>query len=80
MERDLTAAEAATVHRIPSAAMQPAPPADHRPDDPNRTQAGARRRVGPFWVEEPWWFWVAALAVLLLGALALTLAILGDPP
>ncbi|HVA22007.1 MAG TPA: hypothetical protein VNN74_07930 [Candidatus Micrarchaeia archaeon] len=55
-------------------------PAADEPDDPNQSRGGRYRRVGPFWIEEPAWFWALSALVLLLGALALTLAILHDPP
>lgn len=48
------------------------PPAD----DPNLSVAGARQRRGPFWLEEPRWFWVLALLTFLLG-LSLFLVALG---
>jgi hypothetical protein len=39
-------------------------------DDPNRTIAGARQRLGPFWIEEPRWYWLL-YALMLLVAIAL---------
>ena len=60
--------------------MLPDAPLDSDPQDPNRSRGGRNRRVGPFWIEEPAWFWAAAVLILLIGALALALAILGDPP
>ncbi len=60
--------------------MPSGPPAEQGPQDPNRSRRGAHQRVGPFWIEEPIWFWAAALGVVVLGAVLLALAILGDPP
>jgi hypothetical protein len=50
----------------------------HRParEDPNSSTGGARQRWGPFWIEEPAWYWLVAACTLVvaLGALALLLA------
>jgi hypothetical protein len=53
------------------------PPAD---DDPNLSIAGARQRKGPFWIEEPRWFWAAAALVFGLGVLLFLVALGFDRP
>ncbi|MGC2191533.1 MAG: hypothetical protein WA751_04295 [Candidatus Dormiibacterota bacterium] len=49
-------------------------------DDPNRSIAGARQRRGPFWVEEPGWFWVLASLTFLLGLALFLVAVGFDRP
>ncbi|MHB1526335.1 MAG: hypothetical protein ACYDEA_11035 [Candidatus Dormibacteria bacterium] len=49
-------------------------------DDPNRTVRGARQRFGPFWIDEPRWFWVVEGVTLLLAITLLALAIGFDHP
>ncbi len=49
-------------------------------EDPNRTYAGARQRLGPFWIEEPAWFWAVAIAVFLVGLGLFVLAVFSDLP
>ncbi len=51
-----------------------------QPDDPNRTAHGARRRQGPFWIDEPSWFWVVWAVVVLLGVALFALAMSFDHP
>lgn len=51
-----------------------------QPDDPNRTAHGARRRQGPFWIDEPSWFWVVWAVVVLLGVALFALAVSFDHP
>lgn len=59
----------------------------HRPggdpslaEDPNRCVAGARQRRGPFWIEEPSWFWAVAAATFLLGLVLFLVAVGFDRP
>ncbi|MHB1501466.1 MAG: hypothetical protein ACYCYK_09950 [Candidatus Dormibacteria bacterium] len=49
-------------------------------EEPNRTVRGARQRRGPFWIDEPSWFWVAWLAVVILGVALFALALSFDHP
>ncbi len=48
--------------------------------DPNRTVGGARQRLGPFWIDEPRWFWVVEGVTLLLAIALFALAIGFDHP
>lgn len=45
-------------------------------DDPNLSVAGARQRKGPFWLEEPSWFWILA-SITFVAGLALFLVAVG---
>lgn len=50
------------------------------PSDQNRTVQGARQRIGPFWIDEPFWYWVAWAATLLVAVGLFLLAIWFDRP
>ncbi len=50
------------------------------PDDPNRSVGGARRRLGPFWIEEPAWFWAAWAVLVVAGVALFVLAMSFDHP
>jgi hypothetical protein len=54
------------------------PPAEL--DDPNRSAHGARRRRGPFWIDEPSWFWVTWAVLVILGVALFALAMSFDHP
>jgi hypothetical protein len=41
---------------------------------------GARQRRGPFWIDEPRWYWVLAGLTFLLGAALFLLAVGFDRP
>lgn len=58
------------------------PPASPTRDsqDPNASVAGARQRWGPFWIEEPRWYWALAILTLLVGLLLFLLAVGFDRP
>ena len=59
----------------------PQSPAEGEPSrDPNTSVAGAHQRRGPFWMEEPHWFWVLAVAIFLLGAALFLVAVGFDRP
>ncbi|MGA7171994.1 MAG: hypothetical protein WCB86_06325 [Candidatus Dormiibacterota bacterium] len=59
----------------------PPSPAEGGPSrDPNTSVAGAHQRRGPFWMEEPHWFWVLAVAIFLLGAALFLVAVGFDRP
>lgn len=49
-------------------------------EDPNTTRAGARQRWGPFWIEEPSWYWWASAAVLLVAVVLFALLLAFDHP
>jgi hypothetical protein len=49
-------------------------------EDPNLSVAGARQRRGPFWMEEPRWFWMLAAVVFALGLVLFLLAVGFDRP
>ncbi|MGC1184600.1 MAG: hypothetical protein WBA31_05530 [Candidatus Dormiibacterota bacterium] len=49
-------------------------------DDPNLSIAGARQRRGPFWMEEPRWFWLLSLLVFGLGLVLFLVAVGFDRP
>ncbi len=49
-------------------------------EDPNTTRHGARQRWGPFWIEEPSWYWWAASATLLLGIALFAVLLVFDHP
>lgn len=48
--------------------------------DHNRTVNGARQRVGPFWIDEPSWYWLVWTATLLVAVGLFILAIWFDRP
>jgi hypothetical protein len=48
--------------------------------DPNRTVAGARQRLGPFWIEEPRWYWLLFALILLVAVALFGLALGFDHP
>ncbi|MGH7642628.1 MAG: hypothetical protein ACRENX_06380 [Candidatus Dormibacteria bacterium] len=62
--------------------MSAAPPRDSRDSSPdqNRSVGGARQRKGPFWLEEPGWFWAIAILVLVMGLGFFLVAVGFDPP
>ncbi len=41
---------------------------------------GARQRRGPFWIDEPSWFWVTWVAVVILAVALFALALSFDHP
>lgn len=41
---------------------------------------GARQRVGPFWIDEPHWFWAVEALTLLVAIALFALAIGFDHP
>lgn len=49
-------------------------------EDPNRTSGGARQRLGPFWIDEPHWFWAVEALTLLLAIVLFALAVGFDHP
>lgn len=49
-------------------------------DDPNLSVAGARQRRGPFWMEEPHWFWLLSLLVFGAGLVLFLVAVGFDRP
>ncbi|HUY55742.1 MAG TPA: hypothetical protein VMV23_11370 [Candidatus Nanopelagicaceae bacterium] len=49
-------------------------------EDPNRTSRGARQRVGPFWIDEPHWFWAVEALTLVLAIALFALALGFDHP
>jgi hypothetical protein len=49
-------------------------------EDPNRTVGGARQRVGPFWIEEPRWYWLLFALILLVAIALFGLALGFDHP
>ncbi len=49
-------------------------------EDPNSSTRGARQRWGPFWIEEPSWYWVVAALTLAAGLGALALLLVFDHP
>ncbi|HEY6538808.1 MAG TPA: hypothetical protein VI138_07215 [Candidatus Dormibacteraeota bacterium] len=49
-------------------------------DDPNLSVDGARQRRGPFWIEEPRWFWALTALVLVLGLALFLIAVAFDRP
>lgn len=59
----------------------PSPPAKGAfSPDPNSSVGGARQRKGPFWMEEPHWFWALAAITFLLGLALFLLAVGFDRP
>ncbi|MHB8393279.1 MAG: hypothetical protein ACYDC5_01975 [Candidatus Dormibacteria bacterium] len=54
------------------------PPPDSQ--DPNRSVHGARRRSGPFWIDEPSWYWLVWVAALVLAVALFLLALGFDHP
>ncbi|NNM97128.1 MAG: hypothetical protein HKL89_05935 [Candidatus Dormibacteraeota bacterium] len=49
-------------------------------EDPNRSGRGARQRVGPFWIDEPHWFWAVEALTLLLAIVLFAVALGFDHP
>ncbi|MGH7609984.1 MAG: hypothetical protein ACREOD_08660 [Candidatus Dormibacteria bacterium] len=60
--------------------MPAEPPSPDPGADPNRTQGGARQRRGPFWLEEPGWFWALAALTFAAGAILFLVAVGFDRP
>ncbi|HVC23592.1 MAG TPA: hypothetical protein VNH82_09245 [Candidatus Dormibacteraeota bacterium] len=58
----------------------PPPPDSQRWPDPNLSTGGARQRKGPFWIDEPGWYWVLATLIFLLGAALFLVAVGFDRP
>lgn len=58
------------------------PPASPTQDsqDPNSSVAGARQRWGPFWIDEPRWYWALAILTFLVGLVLFLLAVGFDRP
>jgi hypothetical protein len=58
------------------------PPASPTQDsqDPNSSVAGARQRWGPFWIDEPRWYWALAILTFLVGLILFLLAVGFDHP
>lgn len=48
--------------------------------DPNSSEGGARQRWGPFWLEEPSWYWLLAGLVTAVGVAAFALLLVFDHP
>jgi hypothetical protein len=48
--------------------------------DPNSSAGGAHQRWGPFWIEEPRWFWALAGLTFVLGLILFLLAVGFDRP
>lgn len=48
--------------------------------DPNSSEGGARQRLGPFWLEEPSWYWLLAGLVIAVGVAAFALLLVFDHP
>jgi len=48
--------------------------------DPNSSRHGARQRIGPFWIDEPHWFWAAEALILLLAIALFAVALGFDHP
>jgi len=42
--------------------------------------AGARQRWGPFWIDEPRWYWGLAILTVLVGLVLFLLAVGFDRP
>ena len=49
-------------------------------EDPNSSTGGARQRWGPFWIEEPSWYWLVAACTMAVGLGALALLLVFDHP
>lgn len=60
--------------------MTPPPSPTEGSEDPNSSVGGARQRWGPFWIEEPRWFWALASLTFLLGLVLFLLAVGFDRP
>ncbi|MGB6772144.1 MAG: hypothetical protein WBF51_09120 [Candidatus Dormiibacterota bacterium] len=60
--------------------MTPSAPPARDPQDPNSSVAGARQRWGPFWIDEPRWYWALAILTLLVGLALFLLAVGFDRP
>lgn len=58
----------------------PQPTEGQSSQDPNVSVGGARQRRGPFWLEEPRWYWGLATVTFLLGLALFLLAVGFDRP
>lgn len=73
-------ASAVPVHTIACVSQQSFGGNPPSPEDPNLSVAGARQRKGPFWMEEPRWFWLLACITFLLGLVLFLVAVGFDRP
>jgi len=69
-----------TVHTIGRVSQQRSGGEPAPAEDPNLCVGGARQRRGPFWIDEPRWYWVLAGLTFLLGAALFLLAVGFDRP
>lgn len=60
--------------------VPPSPAEGGASPDPNRSVGGAHQRKGPFWLEEPHWFWALAGFTFLLGLVLFLVAMGFDRP
>lgn len=69
-----------SVVTIAAVTAPPSPAERTPPPDPNRAVGGANQRKGPFWMEEPRWFWALASFTFLLGLILFLIAVGFDRP
>ena len=69
-----------SITTIPPVTPPPTPAEGAPSPDPNTSVGGAHQRLGPFWMEEPRWFWVVATITFLLGVALFLVAVGFDRP